>query len=124
MKKIVPKIPERIHAFRAAWRELAGDASFAGMTYAEFVAATEPSLAAREDIVTMMGQLKGKRAERSITDDAVANVLSLVVNSVRGTPGYGEDCSLYRALGFVRKSDRRSGLTHKKKKKTDETNAD
>jgi hypothetical protein len=35
------------------------------------------------------------------------------VNSVRGTPGFGPDSPLYRALGYVRKSERKSGLTRK-----------
>ncbi len=35
----------------------------------------------------------------------------MVVNSVKGTPGFGPDSPLYRALGYIRKSERRSGLS-------------
>jgi len=34
---------------------------------------------------------------------------------VAGDPAYGNDSPLYGAMGFVRKSERASGLTRKKK---------
>lgn len=40
---------------------------------------------------------------------------NLVVNSVKGTPGFGEDSPLYEAMGNVRKSERRSGLSRGRK---------
>ena len=124
MAKIVRKIEDRIEVFRAAWREMAPDAVFCEMTYAQFVEASEPSLLVRREVLGMERQLDGKRAERSLTDGTAATMLNLIVNSVRGTSGYGEDSPLYRAFGFVRKSDRKSGLTHKKVNKTDEASAD
>ena len=33
-----------------------------------------------------------------------------MVNAVRGDIGYGEDSALYKALGYVPKSERKSGL--------------
>jgi hypothetical protein len=62
--------------------------------------------------------LEGKKAARSDADLAANEVLDLVVNSVRGTPGFGQDSALYRALGYVRKSERKSGLTRKLAKPT------
>ena len=100
--------------FRAAWRELAPDQVFAGMTLAEFDAATAPPIELRSEIMALAKQLEGKKTERSIADQKAAEVLELVVNSVRGTPGHGPDCELYRAFGYVRKSERRSGLTRKR----------
>ncbi len=37
-----------------------------------------------------------------------------VVNGVKGDPAFGEDCDLYEAMGYVRKSERKSGLSRKK----------
>lgn len=34
---------------------------------------------------------------------------------VAGDPAYGNDSPLYGAMGFVRKSEKKSGLTRKKK---------
>jgi hypothetical protein len=42
---------------------------------------------------------------------------------VRGTPQHGPDSSLYRALGYIRKSERRSGLTRKGLEKSPGANA-
>ncbi len=39
----------------------------------------------------------------------------LVVNGVIGDPTHGPDSSLYEALGYIRKSERKSGLTRKGK---------
>jgi hypothetical protein len=109
MKPIV----DRIETFRAAWREMAPGASFAGMTLAQFEVAIAAPLGLRDEITDLELKLVGKKAERSISDGAAVELLSLVVNSVRGTPGFGRDCPLYRAFGYVRKSERKSGLTRK-----------
>jgi hypothetical protein len=106
-------IVDRIRSFRAAWRELAADSTFAGMTLAEFEAASEPSLALRADIVALEKQIQGKSTLKSKADDDAVELLQLVVGSVRGTPGFGRDSALYRALGYVRHSERRSGLSRK-----------
>jgi len=37
---------------------------------------------------------------------------------VAGDPAYGNDSPLYGAMGFVRKSEKKSGLTRKKKPTT------
>ena len=111
-------IVERIETFSAAWREMAADASFAGMSYAEFEGASAAPLTLRTEISDLELQLIGKKAARAIADVAAGELLSLVVNSVRGTPSYGEDSPLYRAFGYVRKSERRSGLTRKGREST------
>ena len=38
----------------------------------------------------------------------------MVVKGVVGDPAFGEDCDLYEAMGYVRKSERKSGLSRKK----------
>lgn len=116
-------IVDRIETFRAAWRELAPDATFAGMSLAEFEGASAAPLVLRDEISDLELQLNGKKTERSIADGAAGELLSLVVNSVRGTPGYGEDSALYRAFGYVRKSERRSGLTRKARASADSADA-
>jgi hypothetical protein len=113
MPRITPSMMDRIVTFRAAWREMAPTATFAGMTLAEFEVATEPPLALRADIAALELQLDAKKAARSDADGAASELLDLFVNSVRGTPGFGPDCPLYRALGYIRKSERKSGLTRK-----------
>lgn len=118
MPKISITIVDRIQTFLAAWRELVPNATFAGMTLAEFEVAVSAPLILRAEIMAFEKQLEGKKAARSDADLAANEVLDLVVNSVRGTPGFGQDSALYRALGYVRKSERKSGLTRKPAKPT------
>lgn len=113
MAKTVNKVMERVVEFRDAWEELAPDATFAGMTFAEFEVAIAPPLTVRAEIAALEKTLINKKTERLIVDEAANELLELVVNSVRGTPGYGADSVLYRAFGYVRKSDRKSGLTRR-----------
>jgi hypothetical protein len=107
------KLPLKREAYIGAWRELAPDESFAGMTLAEFEASTEPGIAARE----RLGVLRTLRAaavqERELADERMRQTLALVINAVRGAPNHGEDSPLYRAFGYVPKSERGSGLTRK-----------
>ncbi len=110
---------KRIAVFIAAWGKVAPDAVFAGMTLTEFKTAVADPVTIRRDITEMERQLKAKLAERSDADAAAETVLELVINSVRGTPGFGADSQAYRAFGYVRKSDRKSGLTRKAKNSAD-----
>ncbi len=123
MAKINPYIADRITLFRTAWKELAPRESFGGMTLADFETATALPLALRDQILALEKQLVGRKTDRTKADTAANAVLDLVVNSVRGTQLYGPDSSLYRALGYVRKSERRSGLTRKGLQKSPVTNA-
>lgn len=123
MPQISKTIVDRIQKFRLSWREMAPEATFAGMTLTQFEEVVSPSSTVRGEIEALELQLEGKRAEKSIVDAAANEVLDLVVNSVRGTPGFGQDCPLYRALGYVRKSERKSGLTRKGLKPAADANA-
>ena len=113
MPRISTTIAERIETFLASWRELAADAAFAGMTLAEFELAVSAPLSLRREIVALEKQLEGKKTVMADADATANEWLDLVVNSVRGTQGFGPDCALYQAFGYVRKSDRKSGLTRK-----------
>ena len=113
--RLKDNVVDRIGDFRTAWRELAPTAKFAEMTLAEFEVAVTPPEALRAEIKALETKLEGKKTERSIADKAAGGLLELVINSVRGTPGFGPDCELYRACGYVRKSERKSGLSRKGK---------
>jgi hypothetical protein len=109
---------ERIQLFIAAWKKVAPDAIFAGMTLPQFELAVAPSEALRDEIRGLEQEVKAMKAEREDVDDAAEVLLELVINSVRGTPGFGADSQAYCAFGYVRKSDRKSGMTRKSKNAT------
>lgn len=98
---------------RLVWKEQAPEAVFAGKTLAEL----EASLA---DVQQSNEDLKIKDQARSAAvktrDDKLATLTALlrtVVRGVQGHPEYGEDSPLYRAMGFVPFSERKSGLTRR-----------
>lgn len=95
----------------AGWEEHAADATFAGLTLVQFKTKMKPSLDAREEIDSLSLKLSGARTERDNADVLSEEIAQSVVNSVKGDPGYGENSSLYAAFGYIRKADRKSGLT-------------
>lgn len=94
------------------------------MTIDEFEEASKAPLALRDEIRDLETMLARKRMERKKVDANASQLLDLVVNSVRGTPGFGEDCALYNGFGYTRKKDRKSGLIRKKSKSAGQFNPD
>jgi len=83
------------------------------MTLEQFQAQIQPSLAARDQLVTLQGQTVDSRTQRVASGSASLNLAQLVVNSVRGDVTEGENGSLYAAMGYIPKNERRSGLARK-----------
>ena len=106
-------VQDKIVLYRTAWRDGATEASFAGMTLSQFEAATSVPLDLRSEIAELELELKRKKAEMADADLTALGLLKLVVNSVRGTAGFGDNSPLYANLGYVRLQDRKSGKTNK-----------
>ena len=102
---------DKIDRMLNAWRTLAPDKTFGGMTLAQFEAAVAPSLAARQKIDDLNNQLTEAQAERDASDDVSTTKAQLVVNGVLADPTEGPDSALYGAFGYTRQSERKSGLT-------------
>lgn len=98
----------------AALREFAPDTAFGGVKLADFEPFVETCRKDRDDIVDHDNLGKGLIVKRENDDDTALGKRELIVNGVIGDPNFGPDSALYEALGFVRKSDRKSGLTRKK----------
>src|SRR5436190_12606427 len=102
---------EHLNAMIDGWQEHAADATFAGLTLAQFKAKLKPSLDARAAIESLERQLDGTRVDRDNADVVSEEIANNVVNSVKGDPNFGENSALYASFGYVRKDDRKSGLT-------------
>ncbi len=111
---------ERLERMINAWRTLAPDKSFGGMTLAQFEAATAPSKQARARIEELEDMLRGAIADRGTADDNTNVLIKRVVNGVRADPTEGEDSPLYGAFGYTRESEQKTGLTRKKRPAGDE----
>ena len=106
-----PNITEKfLNDIINAWTELDPTAQFAGLTLAQFEARVKPSFDTRTEVSTLETQLKAARQSRR-NADVVSNDDALnIVNGVRSAPGFGENSALYKAMGYIPKNDRRSGL--------------
>ena len=109
-KQVSDKIETTIEALETN----AKDETFAEMTLAQFKAKVKPSLDARTKIADLRLQLQAAIKTRDESDDVSMVTCALVVNAVRGNVDFGEDSALYKALGYIPKSERRSGLQRKK----------
>jgi hypothetical protein len=103
----------KIETVRNAWKTLAPDKSFGGMTYAQFEAATAPSFTTRQQLEENDNQRTQLLTARAGADDVSLSKVSLVVNGVRADPNFGDDSGLIEAMGYTRTSERKSGLTRK-----------
>lgn len=100
----------RIERMLNAWRTLAPDKKFGGMTLAQFEALATPSLDARRRIEDLNHQRTQASTERDRADETFNAAAQLVVAGVLADPTEGSDSALYQAFGYTRKSDRKSGL--------------
>ena len=100
---------DKIERMTNAWRTLAPDKTFGGMTVAQFEAATAPSHDTRRRIDDLSDQLTKAMTDRDTADDISAAKAQQVVAGVLADPTEGPDSALYEAFGYTRKSERKPG---------------
>ena len=99
---------DRINTTITAWKTHRANKIFAGMTLEQFTAAINPSFTARTEVDTCESTLKAAISLREKADDATDVIIKKMVNDVVSQEG--EDSEFYEALGYVRESERKSGL--------------
>ena len=112
---------EKLAAVMQAWKDIRPNKSFASMTLAQFTAKVQPSIDTRATIATLDNELIAAADLRDKADIESMKQVGFVVNAVKGDPDEGEDGELYETMGYVRKSERASGKTNKKKTTTPPT---
>jgi len=108
------EIENKLSRAISSWETLAPAKSFAGLTLAEFKTQTADSFSARETIANLERQLTQALNDRDAADEASLALLQRVVNGILADPTEGPDSSLIEAMGRVRQSERKTGLTRKK----------
>jgi hypothetical protein len=108
---------DRITRGLTAWENLRPQKTFAGMSLDKFRELIAPSLAARATIARLENELIAAQNQRTDSDQVSLDALLLAVNAIKGDPTEGEDGELYEAMGYVRKSERKTGL-HRNSKTT------
>ena len=101
---------EFINDITEAWEEVASSTQFGGMTLAQFKVKVNPSLDYRTEVATLDNQLVVARQNRNNADEVSNDVCLAVVNGVRSHPDFGENSALYKAMGYIPKNERKSGL--------------
>lgn len=109
------RIREQCNVMNDAWFEGAESVAFGGYRQTDFQSAIEAAAADDAAIADLEADLKMKRDVRDDKYKALDQQRSKVGLGVAGSPDYGNDSPLYGAMGFVRKSEKKSGLTRKKK---------
>ena len=104
----------KYNRFLNALTTLAPDKVFAGIKLGDFVTQTDKSDLPRTDLLRLKDEAMQAEAARNNADTATMKMCEMIKNGVVADPEFGDDSALYEALGFIRKSARRSGLTRKK----------
>jgi hypothetical protein len=109
-RETLRKLNDVLHA----WRILRPSKSFGGMTLEQFGHVIQASIDVRTEIDHLDAKRASLVARRETLDALSLDAAALAVHGVKGDPEEGEDGELYGSMGFVRKSERRSGLTRRR----------
>jgi hypothetical protein len=114
-------IEEKYKRILSAWKNLATDKTFGGITIEQFEAQIEKSNSHRQRIDILDHEMKDAQASREAEDRETLKTCDLIVKNVLADLEYGDDSVLYEKMGYIRRSDRKSGLIRKKSPFVDET---
>lgn len=107
-------IEEKMYKVLNAWKTLAPAKSFGGMTAADYESQVDKSMQPRQRLEELEDERMQEQANRDNQDALTLEKIQLIVNGVLADPTEGPNSALYEAMGYVRKSERKSGLTRKK----------
>ena len=99
-----------INMVAEGWSSVSPTKSFFGMTVDQYKEAVKPAYDIRVEIAETQRRLKSLIAKRRDADAAALKLTKNVVHAVKADPTEGENSPLYAAMGYVRSSDRSSGL--------------
>ena len=108
------QIRERITKMNNTWAQGAATAVFGGITQTAFQAEITGAAADDQGLADLEAQLKMKKTARDERYRRISDTSNKVRDGVEGHADFGPDHPIYGAMGFVRTSERKSGLTQKK----------
>jgi hypothetical protein len=112
------KTMEYLNSVLIPWKETANEDIFSETKVNEFEADVKESVDSRVRIANLEAEIDNEKKLRDQIDERNIKRAQRIVLSVAGHPKHGKDSGLYKAMGFVPTSERKSGLTRKKKKTT------
>ena len=115
MAKTPKTAEEKMDTMLNAWKTLAAGKTFAGMTLADFETLVGNSKQPRARLAELADEMTREQARRDANDALFLEKAAMVVAGVVADSTEGANSALYQAMGYVRKDDKKSGLTRKKK---------
>jgi hypothetical protein len=109
------EIEERLRKASTSWETMAPTKSFGGLTLDQFKTQTAPSFTSRETIANLEQQMTQAINDRGTADETSLGLLQRVIAGILADPTEGPDSSLIEGVGRTRQSERKTGLTRKKK---------
>ncbi len=111
MKKGLAKLEET----ETAWETIAPDDEFYEMTLAQWKARVQLSRDARAALATIEDQRTVAINNKTNIDNENLALEKNIARAIGGSKKHGQDSDLWEATGRVRTSERKTGLTRKKK---------
>jgi hypothetical protein len=105
---------DRITVITKAWERLRPAKSFGGMTLDQFKEGVKAMHDVRAELSDLEARVHDAKTRRVALDEAANRLAKIVVSGVKADREEGDDGELYAAMGFVRTSDRSSGLTRRR----------
>ena len=109
------QIKERVTRMNNAWKQGAATVTFKGIKQIDFQSKIEAASAKEQEIADLEAQVKMKKNERDAAYQQLNADSIKVRDGVEGDVNFGTNHPLYEAMGFKLESNRKSGLTRKKK---------
>lgn len=103
------KPENKARSLHSAWSQDSPETSFASMTLAQYDAEIQVVTDLTKEIQDLDNLAVAKKTRKRAAEAVLNNLNKQVVNSIRCTPGFGEDAPLLRACGYVITSERKSG---------------
>src|SRR2546423_7600231 len=115
MRTNTKKIRERVTKMNNAWKQGAPTVTFKGITQPAFQADIEAAAAKEQEIADLEAQVQMKKQERDAAYQGLNDVSIEVRDGVEGDVNFSTNHPLYEGMGFTLDTNRKSGLTRKKK---------
>lgn len=110
------KVIDKAGKINDAWMEVSSSSNFSGIKQSDYDNDIKEIATLDDNIADMKTRLKMLEDTKDDKCAALEEKSVRIANGVRGDAEFGPDSPLYGAMGFVRTSERKSGLTRKPKK--------
>ena len=105
----------KLEETESSWETHAKGDKFYDMSLDEYKARVQLSRDARALIASLEQQLVAARSQKKDIDEENLTLEKNVAKGIAGDAKHGEDSALFEGTGRVRKSERKTGLTRKRK---------